>query len=608
MAKKINYYSRNFSDFRSELIQFTEQYYPSIYKDYNDAAIGMMLIELNAAIGDSLSFNIDRAYQETNINYAQEKKSLLSFARTFGLKIPGKRPSISLVDFEIIVPLSDEGDEPNYDYAGILKRSSQVQGGGQTFELINDVDFSSPFTTSGIPNRQVLPQYDTNRKIKNYKLVKRELVVNGETKIFKTVITTDKIKPFYEIILPENNILSIESIITLEGTNYSDNPSLDQFYDQDNRWYEVDSLADDKVFIEYNTTTSNDSSIKAGKFTKIDNKYITEYTDKNFLKIIFGSGSIDLDSLSNYNINSSFINQIGDIINNNSLGKLPSPNTTMFVRYRVGGGANTNLGNNTINNLGIIDFRVNGPKTQINFAVQNSLNIRNSSLAIGGKDRPSIDEIRYLVKYNFSAQKRAVTIKDYDTIIRTMPTQFGIPFRVGISELQNKMNVSILALNSEGKLLNNSNITLRENIANYLSEFRMMNDYVEITNGKIFNLGFDIDLFINKQFTKTEVMNNVIFEVKNYLDINKQEMGQDIYFGQLLEKINNVSGVINVIDIKVFNKYGGDYSYNEVSQPYIDDTTKQIDISNSYTIFGEPNAMFEIKYPNKDIRVRVKSR
>ena len=87
-TKKINYSSRNFADIRSELIDFVKQYYPDIFNDFNDASVGMMLLELNAAVGDMLSFNTDRTFQETQIDFAQERKSMLSMARTFGFKGP----------------------------------------------------------------------------------------------------------------------------------------------------------------------------------------------------------------------------------------------------------------------------------------------------------------------------------------------------------------------------------------------------------------------------------------------------------------------------------------------------------------------------------------
>ena len=83
-------------------------------------------------------------------------------------------------------------------------------------------------------------------------------------------------------------------------------------------------------------------------------------------------------------------------------------------------------------------------------------------------------------------------------------------------------------------------------------------------------------------------------------------MSENIYISPLIESINNIGGVLNLIDIRIYNKVGGGkYSLNEVSQLYIDTTTREIDITDM-TLFGEPTTMFEIKYPNKDILVRAR--
>ena len=251
---------------------------------------------------------------------------------------------------------------------------------------------------------------------------------------------------------------------------------------------------------------------------------------------------------------------------------------------------------------------INGPEQRINTAVRASLKVNNPVPAMGGKDEPSIEELRNLIRYNFSSQNRAVTIKDYQTRVALMDGKFGVPFRCGVHEEQNKIVVSIIGLDENSKATSNTTDTLKNNISNYLADYRMLNDYVEIRNGKVINLGFEVDLYVDKLFPKSQVISEVISKITQYLDINKQEMGTNIYFSQLLEIINNVGGVINVIDLRVFNKVGaGLYSMNEISQPYISETDRQIDLLGEFTLFGEPNAIFEIKYPESDIRCRVKN-
>ena len=602
--ENVNYTSRDFANIRTDLVNYVRQYYPDIFGDFNDASVGMMLLELNAAVGDMLSFNTDRMFAETQIDYAKERKSILSIARTLGLKVPGKRASATIVDLSVTLPVF--GDTFDVSYAPIIKGGSQVSGAGKIFELNNDVDFSSPFTVSGVPNRLIIPNFNSNGTLINYTITKREIVTNGYSKILKRVINTSDSRPFLEVILPDNDVLTVDSIITLPGTNYSTTPTFSDFLNIDNRWFEVDALAEDKVFIEDNTRVSDNSGIKPGKWISVSKRFIREYTDLGFTKITFGAGTQDINSLCDFDTNPTLVKQIGNFINNMSLGVVPTPNTTMFIKYKVGGGADSNLGPNVIKGLGILDMVVNGTNATTNQNVKKSLKVNNLFPAIGGKNAPSVEEIRNMVRYNFASQNRAVTIKDYQTKISQIPGTFGAPFRNGVFEEQNKIKIYVLSLDSNGNLTNQSTTTLKENMSNYLADYRMLNDYVQIADGRIVNLSFEIDLFIDKKVSQSQVMSQVITEVKKYFDVNKFEMGENIYISPLIETINNIGGVLNLIDIRIYNKVGeGKYSINEISQPYVDTITRQIDIQDM-TIFGEPTTMFEIKYPTKDILVRAK--
>ena len=298
MAKKINYFARNFVDVRTELFNFIKQYYPDLFSDFNDASVGTMLLELNAATADMLSYHTDRMFQETQIDYAQERTSVMSMARTLGLKIPGQRPSVTIVDFSITVPTL--GDSWDQRYAPKLRYGAQAQGGGQTFESLEDIDFSSAYSSGGIPNRLILPNIDVNGTLLNYTIVKRELVINGTTKIYKKIINTGDVKPFLELILPDQNVLSVESVITKEDTNLITSPTLDDFINFDLRWFEMDSLAEDKVFIEDTTRNSDNSGIKMGKWVDTTQRFYKEYTDLGFCKMTFGSGNSGEDLLAQF--------------------------------------------------------------------------------------------------------------------------------------------------------------------------------------------------------------------------------------------------------------------------------------------------------------------
>ena len=602
--KKIDYFARNFADVRSELTTFVKHFYPELFQDFNDASIGMMLLDLNAAVADMLSFHTDRMFTETQIDFAQERRSVMNIARTLGLNIPGKRSSVTLVDFSVTVPVF--GDTFDVRYAPIIKVGTQVAGGGQTFETLDDIDFSSSFSAGGIPNRLIIPNINANNQIINYTLVKREIVSNGITKIFKKIIGTNDAIPFLEVILPDSNVVEIEQVIIKEGTSFTSTPPIGDFFDNNIRWWEVDSLAEDKMFVDDPTRSTDNTGIKPGKWISITKKLVKEYTDTGFCKMTFGSGFSDQQSLQNFTSNQ-YVLQIANFFNSTALGEIPRPNSTMFVRYRVGGGTSANIGSNTINSVGFVDMFINGPNATTNQTVKLSLKVNNPVPAFGGGDEPTIDEIRWMTKYNFASQNRAVTIKDYLAQVFKMPGKYGVPFRLNVGERQNKVEFSILGLNSNGKLDNSSTNTLKENIATWLSDYRMINDYVLVRDGRIIDLAFDIDLFVDKAYNQGEIINNTINAVTSYFDIKKWEMGQNIYLAQLIEAINNVSGVLNVVDIKIYNKVGGNYSLNKTSQPYLDAITKQIDLTGDFALFGEYDTMFEIKIPATDIRVKVKS-
>lgn len=601
--KKINYFARNFSDVRTELFNFIKKYYPDLFQDFNDASIGTMLVELNAAVADMLSFQTDRMFQETQLDHAQERKSVLNIARTLGLNVPGKRPAVSVVDFTVRVPIN--GDTFDIRYAPILKYGAQVVGGGQTFETLDDIDFSSPLSKGGIPNRLILPNFNNNGTLIGYNLVKREFVLAGTSSVFKKVITEQDARPFLEVLLPGTDVLSVEQVVTLPGTNLTTNPTLSQFQDPTLSWYEMDSLMEDKVFLEDTTRATDNTSIKPGKWVSTDRRFIKEYTDRGICKLTFGSGTADEDLLTQYT-NNNFTLRIGDFINSTAMGEIPTVGDTMFVRYRSGGGASGNIGPNTLTTPGVYTMEVTGPNNQLNQTVKRSLTVNNPIPAFGGGDAPSTEQIKKMVRYNFSSQNRAVTIKDYVVLIDKMPGSFGIPFRNSVAERQNKIDIAVIGVDSAGKLTNQSTNTLKENIASWLADYRMINDYVLVRDGKIFDLGFDIDIFIDKSFSEGEVISGVIASVKEYFDVNKWDMGDNIYLSQLVENINNVGGVLNVIDFKIYNKNGGKYSNNVTSQDILDFINYQINLTEDFVLFAEYDSMFQIRFPETDIRVRVK--
>ncbi len=602
--KRISYTVRDFQGLRTELVNFVKTYYPELIDNFNDASVFSVFMDLNAAVADNLHYHIDRSVQETVLQFAQQRSSVYNLARTYGLKIPGQRPSVALVEFSITVPANGDKDDERYE--GILRRGSQVVGAGQTFETIYDIDFTSPYNAQGYPNRLKIPNFDSRGNLINYTITKRELVVNGVTKVFKQVITPNDVRPFYEIFLPGKNVLGITSIIQKDGTSYANVPSAQEFLGTNGRWYEVDALAQDRVFIEDSTKPSDKPGVKIGTWIQTNNRFISEYTPEGFMKLTFGGGTLSAEDQLREFTNSGTLPTIQNFLNNFSLGSTLKANTTLFIQYRSGGGVGSNIGVNTINQVGTVIFVVNGPSETTNTAVVNSLRCNNVTAAIGGAGQPTLEEVRNYVAFNFASQNRAVTVNDYEALIRKMPSQFGAPAKVAVMEEENKIKVKILSYDTGGALTNTVSNALLDNLATYLSNYRMINDYIAIETADVVDLSVDLYVVLESTQNQGNIITSIIDKVSNYFSPSNRELGQNVNISEINRILQSENGVISVTQIDIFNEVGGEYSSSQTSMAYSNSTTRQIEPQEG-TIFALPNQIYQIRFPTKDIRVRVKN-
>ena len=669
---KISYSNRTYNDFRNAFIELTRNYYGDVYKDYSDAAIGQWILDLVSSIGDVLSYHTDRMFQETDINSAQQASSLISLARNNGLKVPGKKSAICEVEISCELPLNQQGEAgtgnlrlADESYAPVIKSGTLFSTGSVTFELMEDVDFREQFDEDGISNRKIEPVRDSNGNIIAYTYTKLCVVVAGQSKIYKKVLNASDIEPFMDVLLTDRNILGVTSVIMKDGTDLNTDPIISEFkVDEESytdksgkpiqRFFEVDSLIDqyrygyevEEVDVTditngkyYNPVWENCTymdeegneviyrRVAKGKWKRLKNKFITEYTDNWQLKLIFGAGlrnvygeiPNDAENFTQY--------MMSRMQANDYMGVLPEAGKTLYILYRVGGGEESNIAVNTLTNIVYLNMSICGNDNDGDNArklrdVQNSIAVTNTTPSYGGKDEPSADELRYLIKYNSASQNRCVTLHDYYARINQIPARYGCPFRVGIVEENNKVSIYSLGLNYNGNLMKELAEVVADNIKEYLSEYRMINDFVEIKSGKIINLKFEVDVFVDKSYDKSEVVKRVIETVIDYMDIQKHQMGEDIFLGDLQKEIGKLDGVINVIDLRVYNPVGDNYSNDGISQQLVDisnccfeeyaeageNTGRQIDLKASDMIlFSEVNSMFEILYEN-DVKVKVKQR
>lgn len=688
---RISYLVRTYDEYKNSILDITQKYYGDIFENYNDAGIGNWLMDIPADIADNLSYNIDRAYQETDINSATSRESLLNIARTNGLKISGPKSAIVEVELSCRIPMNNTAADnfgnnlsrPDESYVPYIKRGTKFSDGKTTFELIDDVDFGQQFDENGISNRQIIAERDGNGNIINYTYKKLGIARAGQRKIFTKEILNSDLKQFMSITINDSDITNIESIICKQGVANNTDPIIHEFFVDQEKYYDFNGLPVERYFeVEnlceqyrygYEVEMNDDGSFKdtyynpvwqtidefivtdengsvvvdeetgapiiepirmamKGKWKRLKNKFITEFQDNGALKIIFGTGL-----LNNYGEIPEGANQLTRYMMsrmeaNDYMGVLPQAGCTMYILYHVGGGDMSNIGANTLTNITYLNMSIEGNCNDPNndkkkISVKNTLKVTNPTPSYGGKDSPSNEEIKYLIKYNSAEQARCVTLKDYYARISKIHPKYGCPFRHSVVEENNKVVIYTLGLDYKGHLMSQLSETVAENIKEYLREYKCVNDFVEIRSGKVINVAFDVNVYIDKTYDKSEVIARIIELIRNYMDIRKHIMGEDIFLGDLEKEISKLDGVINLIALRCYNKVGSSdgYSDDKITQSTVDESScyererveklggdadeNEIDLSESdKVLFSSIDSMFEIKYPNKDIRVRIKQR
>ena len=95
----IKYLNKDFTSFKSDLIEYAKAYFPKSYNDFSQASPGSMFIEMASYVGDVLSFYLDNQLQETFLQYAKQKNNLFTIAYMLGYR--PKITSAALVNLDV---------------------------------------------------------------------------------------------------------------------------------------------------------------------------------------------------------------------------------------------------------------------------------------------------------------------------------------------------------------------------------------------------------------------------------------------------------------------------------------------------------------------------
>lgn len=612
--KNINYLAKDFTVLKQQLIDYARTYFPNTYNDFTPSSPGTMFIDMAAYVGDILSFYLDNQIQENFLQYAREESNLLTLAYMLGYKPKVTSPAGVELTFYQQVPakLSGSVTVPDFDYALKLAENASIGStltGTPSFLVQDPVDFS--FSSSLDPTVVNVFQI-TNNQPSKYLLTKTRKAISAT--INTTTFTFGSPQQFPTVEINDSQIIKVLDIVDSQG----------------NIWYEVDYLGQDMVYEPTQNVNTNDPNFSSDQsqvpyllqLKTVPRRFVTRFKDSDTLQLQFGAGTVlDFDEQvtpnpDNVGIGLPFEQDKLNVAyspNNfmftDSYGIAPS-NTTLTVRYLTGGGVSSNVQVGVLNtlsngNLNFLQSNLNAVTAQDVF---DSFAVDNLVAASGGGDGDSIEELRQNSISQFSSQLRTVTQDDYLVRALSLPSQYGQIAKVyttpqkasevTATEKITALDLYTLAYNNQ-KQLEIPSTALKNNLKTYLSQYRMINDTVNIKNGFIINIGVNFDIIVLPNFNSNEVIAACIVALQTFFNIDNWQINQPIILRDLYNILDRIQGVQTVKNIEIVNKAGVSLGYSQYGYDIQGATVNNI-------IYPSIDpSIFEVKYPNSDIIGRV---
>ena len=616
LNRDIRYIDRNFNDFRNSLIEYSKTYFPNTYNDFTPDSTGMLFIEMASYVGDVLSFYLDNQVQETFIQYAREDQNLYNMAYMLGYHPKVTTAASVNIDFYQQLPAKTSGSTtiPDFDYTLLIPENTSINNaaGDSSFIIEDVVDFS--FSSSMDPTELSVYQISAGEPT-GYLLKKTRkaisATINTQTFSFANGIRFDTRN------INDSNIIGILDVFDSEG----------------NEWYEVPNLAQENVFDTIRNTNTNDPNVPDDgegndspyllQLKQVQRRFVSRFENSGSLQLQFGAGNFGdndeeiIPNPDNVGLGLPFEKtklttafSPTNFVFTNSYGIAPS-NTTLTVRYLTGGGVSSNVEGGTLTDVdstNVVFNNSNLTNSTLADTIFNSLASNNPSAAVGGQDGDTIEEIRQNSLGNFQNQLRTVTKEDYLIRALSMPSNLGTiamayaeSVKVGEYEagtLPAILDLYILSYDIDKKLKVASSI-IKRNLKTYLSEYRMINDAINIKDAFIINIGVTFDIVVRPNYNNNEILTKCITALTNYFNIDKWQINQPIILGDIYILLDKVEGVQTVKNISIENLAGTALGYSEYAY---DVTTATV---NSVVYPSIDPMVFEIKYPNTDIKGRV---
>tara|TARA_R110002020_G_C16320495_1_gene774752 strand:- start:1461 stop:3257 length:1797 start_codon:yes stop_codon:yes gene_type:complete len=594
MAKKlqaIDYTSRDFDSIRKDLETYAKRYYPNTYQDFSEASFGSLMLDTVSYIGDILSFYVDYQTNESFLDSAIQYDNVVRHARQFGFRLNPSPSSYGILSYYIRVPAATLGSGPDLSYAPILRAGSICTSlGGGTYTMLEDVDFAA----SG--NQVVVGDADSTTGLPTSYIVRAlGRAVSGGARVEEYKV--GNFERFLKVYLSNANIADVLSVVDSEGHEY----------------VQVDNLSQNII---YKAVTNNSSTRTSApnilKAVPVARRFVLEQMGtESYLQFGYGSDSelvsnsvIDPTNLMLDLHGRDYITDIDfdptKLISSDKFGIAPS-NTTLRISYRTNTGRDVNAAINTITtvNTPLFKFRNQGSLLlSQRSSVISSIEVTNEAPFVGNIQMPNSEEIKQRVQSYFATQHRAVTAQDYQSLVYGMPAKFGAIHRARIvkdfDEFKRNLNLYVISTDTSGKLIP-TNRTLKNNVKNWLLQYKMINDTVDILSAQIVNFGIEYNLTLLPNTNQFSLINRANSRLTRYFQNNRFDIGEPILLSDIYRELQKVKGVLDVRSVEIVPKQGGTYSESNFN--FRDNLS-----SDGLRIHAPQSVIFELKFPSADIK------
>lgn len=591
--REIQYVNKDFADLRSQLIDFAKNYFPNTYNDFSPTSPGMMFMEMAAYVGDIISFYQDIQLQETFIQYAKNPANLYNLAYMMGYR--PKVTTVSEATLEVSQVVGAVGNFPDWSQALQIAPGTQLSAtttDRPKFYIDTPIDFT--FSSSFNPTNVYINSIGQDGNPDSFVLVKNVKAYSGEIKTVEEVI--NGVEKFRTITLEDTNIVGILSIVDNGGAG--------------DLWTEVPFLGQDTVFEDtLNTQNDSDKVPYLLNLKKVPKRFTTRFTSTGALQIQFGAGITEEDDTvitpdpTNVGLGSTqglsridYSFDPSNFLYTRTYGLAPTG--TLRITYLTGGGILANAPANTITAVNLIN--ASGPTTNLSF--------NNPEPATGGKGGDSIEELRENSLRAFNEQGRAVTLQDYTVRALSLPSKYGSIGKIYVTQDQlggtvtsNSTNPLALSLYTlaydNNKNLVPSTANLKNNLKNYLAQYMIMTDALDIKDAFVINIGITFDVILRPGFIGKDILLKCNTALQKYFDISKWSINQPINISNLYTLLDQIQGVQTVQKIEINNLTGDLYS--EFAYDIKGATRNNV-------VYPSLDPMiFEVKYPTVDIKGRI---